>query len=369
MFSEGWLSVWKKRHQIKQFIQYGELNDAVQHHCVLGLDEMNTVRTILENYNLQDIFNFDKTGYFFRMQPDRRLCTELLEGSKKNKLRITVGFICNGTGSEKLPLWIIGKAKDPRCFKNLNRDNLGAIYRFNQTAWMKHDIMIEYLYWFDRKMTGRKVALLMDNFSAHELAVKPIGNQLQNTWIIWLPANTTSVWQPLDQGIIQSWKAHTRRHYVRYLVKETEKVEVGVKIPEVTLLEAIQWAVEAWNNDVKSSTIFNCFTKSTVKYFGPTQLRSEGGSAARDMIDLVAEVRADMEILYQNRYIQEPIDVGTYLNPIEERVKDTSEDIEVSSYLLTLIECILLLTNMVQVTSSQASCSIIFLSMIVTKWH
>jgi hypothetical protein len=43
-------------------------------------------------------------------------------------------------------------------------------------------IFKEWLFWFDSKMKGRKVALLMDNFSAHEAAAEDI--QLQNTIII-----------------------------------------------------------------------------------------------------------------------------------------------------------------------------------------
>lgn len=44
-------------------------------------------------------------------------------------------------------------------------------------------------------MTGRKVALLMDNFSAHQAAVADIlasKTPLKNTLIIWLPTNSTS---------------------------------------------------------------------------------------------------------------------------------------------------------------------------------
>lgn len=48
----------------------------------------------------------------------------------------------------------------------------------------------------------------MDNFSAHEAAFEAIESQLQNTLIIWLPPNSTTRYQPLDQGIIRTWKAH-----------------------------------------------------------------------------------------------------------------------------------------------------------------
>ena len=68
----------------------------------------------------------------------------------------------------------------------------------------------EYLQWLDNKMRGegRKVLLLMDNFSGHELGVILVSGLqgLTNVRITWLPPNTTSHWQPIDQGIIASFK-------------------------------------------------------------------------------------------------------------------------------------------------------------------
>ena len=90
---------------------------------------------------------------------------------------------------------------------------------------MTTQIFIEFLRWFDRKMTGRKVALLMDNFSAHQAAAADIlasETPLQNTLIIWLPANSTSRYQPLDQGIINCWKTHWKRYWIKYILYEFE---------------------------------------------------------------------------------------------------------------------------------------------------
>ena len=63
-------------------------------------------------------------------------------------------------------------------------------------------------------MSGRNVILLMDNFSAHELAVENIekAGGLQNTKIIWLPNNSTSLHQPLDQGIIKNVKIYYHKY-------------------------------------------------------------------------------------------------------------------------------------------------------------
>jgi hypothetical protein len=64
--------------------------------------------------------------------------------------------------------------------------------------------MLEWLQWFDKR-ASRPVLLLMDNFSAHEVAVDLLeesSQPLQWTRIEWFIANTTSIFQLLDQGII-----------------------------------------------------------------------------------------------------------------------------------------------------------------------
>ncbi len=66
--------------------------------------------------------------------------------------------------------------------------------------------MEEFLRWFDQRMSGRRVQLLMDNFSAHHSAIDAINSTggLQNIVIHFLSENATSVHQPLDQGLIHS---------------------------------------------------------------------------------------------------------------------------------------------------------------------
>jgi hypothetical protein len=64
---------------------------------------------------------------------------------------------------------------------------------------MVYQIIVEWLRWFDNRVQ-RPVLLLMDNSSAHEVAVELIqqSNQpLKWTRIEWFPANTTSIFQLL----------------------------------------------------------------------------------------------------------------------------------------------------------------------------
>jgi len=70
----------------------------------------------------------------FQFQADNSLTTKQLEGRKQNKEQLTLVLCCNEDGSDKLPLWVIGKYKNPRCFKNVNLGSLGCTYRNNAKA-------------------------------------------------------------------------------------------------------------------------------------------------------------------------------------------------------------------------------------------
>ncbi len=55
----------------------------------------------------------------FQFQANNSLATKQLEGRKQNKERLTLALCYNEDGSDKFPLWVIGKYKNPRCFKKL----------------------------------------------------------------------------------------------------------------------------------------------------------------------------------------------------------------------------------------------------------
>ena len=99
-----------------------------------------------------------------------------LEGKKQDKERLTVAICCNEDGSEKLPLWIIGKYAKPRCFKNVNLNSLNCEYRANKRAWMTGVLFEEYVRQLDKKMVGRKILLIVDNCPAHPKIIEGLRN-------------------------------------------------------------------------------------------------------------------------------------------------------------------------------------------------
>ena len=176
-----------------------------------------------------------------------------------------------------------------------------------------------FLWWFDHKMRGRKVLLLLDNFSGHELGVQKVGglDGLKNVKIRWLPPNTTSHWQPLDQGIIASFKLHYRRQWVDYILRILQTNKEPNKT--VNLLKAIQWTRIAWNDCVTDTTIRRCFVKSTVVK-KPAEIKVREADEVADQEALQAQMAQIPEV-------QDLLAIEEFVNPPAEEIDDLDEDV------------------------------------------
>ena len=91
--------------------------------------------------------------------------SEKCSGGKQSKIGIT-GLAAPNAAGEKLPMFVIGIAKNPRCFKNLQ--TLPCRYRSQKKRtdsalfeeWVR-EINVEF------KAKERKVALIIDNCPAY----------------------------------------------------------------------------------------------------------------------------------------------------------------------------------------------------------
>ena len=111
---------------------------------------------------------------------------------------------------------------------------------------------------------NRQVLLLLDNCSAHIID----GLILKNVTLLFFPPNTTSVLQPMDQGIIQNMKVHYKRQLVSsYIVQlelpEPTDPEKTKKIQKWNVLQACNAVADAWEK-VSKTTIYNCFNRMCV---------------------------------------------------------------------------------------------------------
>ena len=102
------------------------------------------------------------------------------------------------------------------------------LYRHNKKAWMTTELFAEWLKSIDRRMENlgkQKVILLLDNFFGHKASKMKDLPQLRRTQILYLPANTTSKFQPMAAGIIRNFKLYYHKRFNRYILQRLEKLE------------------------------------------------------------------------------------------------------------------------------------------------
>lgn len=247
--SRSWIERFKKRHDINAGKIVGEAASVNMETVHDWLE--NKWPNIRENYEDNNIFNADETGLFFKLMPNKSLKFrgDRCVGGKLSKERITVLVAANFCGTEKRRLLVIGKSQNPRCFRNRQ---LPVKYAANQRAWMTSSIFCEELREWDNELRRkkRKILLLVDNCPAH-----PEVKNLEFIKLVFMPPNTSSRLQPMDQGVIHSLKSNYRRILLSNCMSMDEDVEDNRRI---TLLDAVNFIHMAWNN-VSEKTIRNCF--------------------------------------------------------------------------------------------------------------
>ena len=224
--STGWLEKFKNRHGIRNLSIQGELSAAEE----TVEPFLRKLRQVMEEKGLtaEQIYNADETGLLWKCLPDRTLvaCREKsAPGFRKSKERLTVLGCTNATGTHKLKPVMIGKFAKPRCFKNVNMNALPVIYKSQRNVWMNSEIFAE---WFQKDFVlavkrhqraqnihSPKALLLMDNCSAHPEELKTRDGSVT---CMFLSRNTTSLIQPMDQGVLQAMKNRYKRKLLQKVI-------------------------------------------------------------------------------------------------------------------------------------------------------
>ena len=165
------------------------------------------------------------------------------------------GMAAGNAIGERLPMFVIGKSKNPRCFKGVK--SIPCRYRAQPKSWMSSELLEEWMRELDCSfgVKKRKIALIVDNCPAH-----PTVTGLEWIELIFLPPNTTSVTQPMDQGVIRALKAKYRSLAVR---KQLANLEKGKQLPKISILTAMTMLNKAWGS-TPDRTFLNCFKKSGI---------------------------------------------------------------------------------------------------------
>eukprot|EP00904_Undaria_pinnatifida_P001812 jgi/Undpi1/11631/HiC_scaffold_35.g13926.m1 len=218
--------------------------------------EIAKIREQLEGFDVELIFNMDETGLFYRCFPRGTYVTRV-EGAA-------------GVNKKTARGWKAMKAKD-RCTVVACCNTTGSL---KQSAWLDSSICPR---WFDevfvpfvKKTTGKKVALLPDNYQGHR-----IKNNDPQIAIIFLPLNVTSVFQPMDMGVLFALKSQYKTEMLMRLaalIKDWDtararKTRRGCRglsdTGQATLLDVTAILSQKWES-FSDQTVIRCWLKATI---------------------------------------------------------------------------------------------------------
>lgn len=156
------------------------------------------------------------------------------------------------TGSEKLPLIVIRRHANPRCFKVASL-LASVVYKSNQKAWMTAQLFEEYEEYMHQldchsAIQQRNVLNVLDNASAHVVLDNLAAIRL------FLPPNMTVLGQLLDQGIIRS----VQQLYRKNLLHRMSLAIDSSKAYAIDLLGTMHLHAHFWMQ-VLTATVQSCF--------------------------------------------------------------------------------------------------------------
>nr|XP_020830675.1 tigger transposable element-derived protein 1-like isoform X2 [Phascolarctos cinereus] len=256
--SRGWFEKFKKRNKINSIRLMGESSSA----DIKAAAEFPAVlKAVVErgNYSPNLVFNVSETGLFWKRLPSRALSQEEKDaaGFKAAKDRLTILLGSNASGNIKLKPLLVYHSETPKHMRGFSKLNLPVIWKSNRKAWVTVDMFNDWIvnhfcpmvqcycteYGFEPK------ALLVLDSSMGSLSSFDSLQTCIPIEVLFLPPNTASLLQPMDQGVFAVFKAYYLRCTFSQLLevnRNNKQLPIGEIWKDYNIMKAIDNIKIAW---------------------------------------------------------------------------------------------------------------------------
>ncbi|XP_057390086.1 tigger transposable element-derived protein 1-like isoform X2 [Balaenoptera acutorostrata] len=226
---------WVHRFKARAKLHNVKVSDkAASTDTIAAREFPETLREIIDEgaYLPEQVFNVDETGLYWKRMPDRSYISKeekLMPGYKASKDRLTLLFGGNASGDMKLKPLLVYHSENPRALKNIAKGSLPVVWKSNPKAWVTQAIFQDWFFhhfipevekYCLEKEVPFNILLLLDNAPGHP----PFMDDFHpNVKVVHLPLNTTALIQPMDQGVIATFKKYYLRHTFRQAVKASDE--------------------------------------------------------------------------------------------------------------------------------------------------
>lgn len=277
--STGWLFRFRNRHAIgnRKVCAEQVLSSASEN--VESFRQKLSMLIKEEKLCLAQLYSGDETDLFWKSMPENTQASRkdiCLPGRKINKEQLSALLCANADGTHKLKSIIIGKSKLPKSVKE-DTCTLPVIYKPSKDVWFTRELFSE---WFFQNFVPEvrhfqlnvlrfqeedvRALLLLDSSPVHP-STELLTSEDGRIKCMFFPHNTSTLIQPMNQGVILSCKRLYRwKQLEESLVifeesdDEQEREKVVSKIKVYSLKRAVfNWA-KSWD-EVKQITIANAW--------------------------------------------------------------------------------------------------------------
>ncbi|XP_053640875.1 tigger transposable element-derived protein 1 [Cherax quadricarinatus] len=212
------------------------------------------------DYTPQQVFNADETGLYWKRMPSKTSISRnenRTRGFRASKDRMSLLLGGNAAGDFKLKPLLVYHTETPSAMKNYFKTNLPVTWHANKKAWVTSSIFKDWFstyfcpavekYCADNNL-AHKALLLLDNATRHPITLNDFNPHVR---VVFLPKNKISLIQPMDQGIITTFKAYYVRNTFSKLIKYTSgenKPTVNEFWRTFNIMDAISNIDKSWKD-------------------------------------------------------------------------------------------------------------------------
>ncbi|UYV61478.1 hypothetical protein LAZ67_1004997 [Cordylochernes scorpioides] len=287
-------------------------------------------------YCAHQIFNADETGLFWKKMPTRTYIAKSeknASGFKAAKDRVTLLLCSNASGDRMLKPLLVNRSLKPRALKGKDLNTLPVHWMANKKAWVTTAIFTE---WFNKcfipevenymKEMGLefKILLILDNAPGHPNLEHP------NIKVVFFPPNTTSLIQPLDQGIISTFK----KYYVKFTFQfifdklESDTITVTEVWKQFNILNCVDHVALAIA-EIKLQTLNACWKAAWPECVSKKNESNRTTIVTSDIISIAKEIGGEGFDDFGEHDIEELlVDKALNDDDILESMVDTTKDFE-----------------------------------------
>ncbi|UYV85013.1 hypothetical protein LAZ67_X004252 [Cordylochernes scorpioides] len=326
--STGWLTGFIKRHSFHNLKIKGEVASADEEAARKYPEKL--AKIIKDGgYCAHQIFNADETGLFWKKMPTRTYIAKSeknASGFKAAKDRVTLLLCSNASGNRMLKPLLVNRSLKPRPLKGKDLNTLPVHWMANKKAWVTTAIFTE---WFNKcfvpevenymKEMGLefKILLILDNAPGHPNLEHP------NIKVVFFPPNTTSLIQPLDQGIISTFKKYDVKFTFQFIFDklESDTITVTEVWKQFNILNCVDHVALAIA-EIKSQTLNACWKAAWPECVSKRNESNRTTIVTSDIISIAKEIGG--EALNDDDILESMVDTTKDFETVDSELEDVT---------------------------------------------